>query len=117
MFSEEDKIALNQRYSSPCEELLNKFFNHLLKINKLDGKFLKRTIHFIVKYCMLQFKNSNLTLPLFPLKRHCWIFSLTEPPLHVVILNFYSNNLRQFLFYFITISIEKFKKSQSINTI
>ena len=49
MFSEEDKITLNQRYSSPSEELLNKFFNHLLKINKLDGKFLKRTINFIIK--------------------------------------------------------------------
>ena len=38
MLSEEENITSNQRYSPPSEELLNKFFNHLIKINKIDGK-------------------------------------------------------------------------------
>ena len=42
MFSEDEKIAFNQRYSSPSEELLNKFINHLLKINKIEGNSLFR---------------------------------------------------------------------------
>jgi len=39
MFSDDEKIAESQRYASPSEELLNKFCNHLLKINRIDGNF------------------------------------------------------------------------------
>jgi hypothetical protein len=51
MFSDDEKIAESQRYLSPSEELLNKFCNHLLKINKIDGNLIQNTLFTLNRCC------------------------------------------------------------------